>query len=107
MKYLCEFIDKFVSTESEIESIKKYIDYQTHHHTRTCKKKVKNSEICRFNLPILPIKKTETLMPFEFESEKLKKCKSDFKNIVELLNSNECDTIVTFEVFLKNQNSWH
>lgn len=41
------------------------LNHQTHHHTRTCKRKRGNQWVCRFNIPFYPMMETQVLLPYE------------------------------------------
>lgn len=56
------FIDRH-TTCAKNEQISQLVNYQTHRHARTCKKKGKN--ICRFNFPLPPMPKTTILLPLD------------------------------------------
>lgn len=93
-----DFIDQYVTCKKD-ENIPELINYQTHRHARTCRKKGK--DVCRFHFPIFPMMKTTILYPLEGCEEN-----SDYtqtvNKIVTLLNEIHTkgeDT--TFAVFLE------
>lgn len=60
-KECSDFIDKFITTEPDVEEdLKPYIQYQIHDHTRTCYKK---TNVCRFGYPKPPLPSTRILDP--------------------------------------------
>ena len=61
-----KMIDETLSKEEGIEIVKKVKETQTHHHTKTCKKKSPN---CRFGIPRFPIWKSMLTKPVEGETE--------------------------------------
>lgn len=61
------FVDKYVTCQKD-ESMIDLINYQTHRHMSTCRKKGK--DICRFNFPIFPMPETSILYPLEKEQIK-------------------------------------
>ena len=64
-----KMIDETVSIEEGIKIVKKVKETQTHHHTKTCKKKSPN---CRFGIPRFPIWESMLTKPVEGESEEEK-----------------------------------
>jgi hypothetical protein len=61
-----KMIDETLSKEEGIEIVKKVKETQTHHHTKTCKKKSPN---CRFGIPRFPIWKSMLTKPVEGGTE--------------------------------------
>ena len=76
------FIDKYVSCYKD-DSVSALINYQTHRHAKTCRKKGK--ENCRFNFPIPPMPETVILQPLA-EHEQSPKLKEQYKMILKELN---------------------
>ena len=65
---IIQFIGKHVSCSSIVpEEHKKYLEYQRHKHSRTCRKNGK--AICRFGHPIPPMRHTTILTPLEDKTE--------------------------------------
>ena len=82
---LCkQFIDKFITAENHPELAR----YQMHHHTHTCRKRVRkkmsttteksskasrirlgHNEICRFGIPYPPVKQTVILEPLNCKNK--------------------------------------
>ncbi|CAC5420341.1 unnamed protein product [Mytilus coruscus] len=97
--------DKHVTCAKD-EAIPDLINYQTHRHARTCRKKGKS--VCRFNFPIPPMRKTTLLQPLnsetghdlEFISVCQKNCVKIFDTLEEMKYGNE----ISFEEFLKELN---
>ena len=76
----CEqFIDEFVTCKKD-ESLGDLMNRQYHKHTATCKKNVKSSEVCRFDYPRPPMRKTKILLPLGPDDDK-KKAKELMKEI--------------------------
>ena len=57
-----QFIDKHLSCEKKAD-IPILINYQTHRHARTCRKKDK--PICRFGFPLPPMPATQNFTTFD------------------------------------------
>lgn len=64
---VAHFIDKHVTCKKDDE-IYNLVNYQTHIHARTCRKKRK--AICRFNFPLPPMPNTVVLDPILDEEQK-------------------------------------
>ena len=64
---IAAFYDKIISCSANVPANKqKYIEYQLHRHSKTCR--VGNTKRCRFGFPIPPMPKTLILEPIDFES---------------------------------------
>ena len=62
------FIDSHVSCTSDVpEDQSKYVGYQNHKHSKTCRKAGK--PICRFGYPIPPMQKTQILKPLDIDMD--------------------------------------
>ena len=92
------FVDKYVTCYKD-DRIAELVNYQTHRHASTCKKRGKNK--CRFEFPIFPMPETIILYPFDNQQEK--NAHSELaERIVVLLNDlyKNSDNI-SFERFLQ------
>ena len=94
-----DFVDKYTTcSEQKGGSFQNLINYQTHRHAPTCKKK--NKLMCRFGFPLPPMPKTTILEPLAEEEQ------ADFtdkyKHIVDCLNEMKLGENVSFEKFLKH-----
>lgn len=58
---IADFVQKH-STCQKNDDIPELINYQTHRHARTCRKR--GQYICRFNFPLPPMSSTQLLEPF-------------------------------------------
>ena len=91
------FIDKYI-TCSKSGGRPELINYQTHRHARTCRKK--GRAICRFNFPLPPMPSTRILDPItdvEIKSEGL----NNFQKIASYLSQMKLtDSGKSFESFL-------
>ena len=68
----CEqFIDEFATCKKDA-SLGELMNRQYHKHTATCKKGVKSSEVCRFDYPRPPMRKTKILLPLGPDDDKKK-----------------------------------
>ena len=94
---LVAFIDKYVTCRKD-ESIPVLINYQTHRHAGTCRKKGK--DVCRFNFPLFPMPETTILYPIENTCEQ-NDHSAYVKKIVSLLNDlHKAESNVNFDEFL-------
>lgn len=55
---IANLVDKYTTCQQD-ESMANLVNYQTHRHARTCRKK--GQPICRFGYPLPPIDKTVVL----------------------------------------------
>lgn len=79
------FIDKHVTCKKN-PTIPNLVNYQTHRHARTCRKKGKS--ICRFGFPMPPLDKTLILEGLdENESEQISAAQKNYENILASLNN--------------------
>ena len=60
-----EYIDKVASCSSKVPTSdnQKYVEYQKHKHSRTCRKGGK--PVCRFGIPFPPMRKTTIVCPYD------------------------------------------
>lgn len=96
---VAKFIDKHVTCKKDDE-IYNLVNYQTHRHARTCRKKGK--AICRFNFPLPPMPNTVVLDPILDEEEKALGIQN-FHKIAKMLSdmkSNDTQEFVIFDDFL-------
>lgn len=101
-----DFIDKIVTTSSDIECVKDYIKYQYHKCTRTCRKTSKGKTRCRFGAPFLPMDKTRILKPLPADAMTENE-KKEYRDLIKKTNeilSGDLDAIGTFENFLEKLN---
>ncbi|CAH0558583.1 unnamed protein product [Brassicogethes aeneus] len=59
----CDFIDKFVTCDSELPGLDGLIAMQKYNHSKSCKKVVRGKTICRYNIPFLPMEETTIVYP--------------------------------------------
>lgn len=101
-----EEIAEFVHQHSTCErnkDIPKLVNYQTHRHARTCRKKGQN--ICRFNFPLPPMSSTQILEPLEqLEKEKFPDIGKQYDKICSYLSELKSGEKMTFPEFLKALN---
>jgi hypothetical protein len=98
-----EFIDRYVTCQKGL-SIENLIQYQTHSHGRTCRKKNKNE--CRFQFPQPPMPQTSILYPLDADlpdSEK-KEHKDNWEKVKKKLESMVQGKDMTFNESLKDVN---
>ena len=93
---IIEFVDQYLTCNSDNEKTANLVNLQSHKHSRTCRKKGK--PICRFGFPLPPLRKTMLLYPLEENIDKYKK-----KNVELQKSMNECkeNDDMPFEEFLE------
>ena len=93
---IIEFVDQYLTCNSDNEKIANLVNLQSHKHSRTCRKKGK--PICRFGFPLPPLPKTMLLYPLEENIDKYKK-----KNVELQKSMNECkeNENIPFDEFLE------
>lgn len=97
---IAEFVDQHITCLKD-QSIVNLINYQTHRHARTCRKKGKT--ICRFNYPLPPMPQTAVLSPLvEGDNIERTKCKNNYEKIMEKLNEIKYGSDLEFKDFLKD-----
>ena len=94
---IVQFVDKYLTCNTENEKTANLVGLQSHKHSRTCRKKGK--PICRFGFPLPPLPRTMLLYPLEEDVDKYKK-----KNIelLKAMNEYKDNVDMTFEEFLEN-----
>ena len=95
-KDIISFIDKYISTEKNINEGDNVVDYQIHKHSKSCRRKIKGENICRFNIPFPPMKETRILYP----NGKSKITKNNYDKIRSLLNSKDLSGMENFDNLL-------
>lgn len=66
----CEiFIDQYITCKKDM-TLGELMNKQFHKHSRTCKKNVKSSQVCRFDFPRPPMRTTKILLPLSAEDGK-------------------------------------
>ena len=93
---IIEFVDQYLTCNSDNEKTANLVNLQSHKHSRTCRKKGK--PICRFGFPLPPLPKTMLLYPLEENIDKYKK-----KNVELQKSMNECkeNEDIPFDEFLE------
>lgn len=82
-----------------------FVNYQTHRHAKTCKKRGGN--VCHFNFPIPPMAKPIILTPLAENTEdtnEWQQHKINYSNIKVLLEQMKLGDDITFEEFLQKLN---
>ena len=69
-----QYIDNIISCQrtwgqQDLDSL---VELQVHKHTRTCKKRFRNTTVCRFGFPKYPMHTTEILEPLICDISELK-----------------------------------
>lgn len=102
------FIDKYITCRKNPQ-LSGLVNYQTHRHARTCRKK--GQSVCRFGFPLPPLDKTMILHGLDdnLPVDDILKAKKNFEKVstyLDSLKSGEgCDN--TFESFLNTLNLSH
>ena len=95
-KDISEFVDMHVTCKQD-SAMPDLINYQTHRHARTCRKKGK--AVCRFNFPLPPMPHTMVLEPLSDEDKK-SVGQNNFQKIATLLSQSKLDDVHTFNDLL-------
>ena len=90
---IVQFVDKYLTCNTDNEKTANLVGLQSHKHSRTCRKKGK--PICRFGFPLPPLPRTMLLYPLEEDVDKYKKKNTE-------LNEYKDNVDMTFEEFLEN-----
>ena len=89
-KMVEEFVDKFISSsdESLSEEDKEIFKLQTHGHTDSCQRKLRNNtKICRFSIPFYPMRETKILEPIEANETDTESLDGDFsEDTIEIID---------------------
>ncbi|CAH0563184.1 unnamed protein product [Brassicogethes aeneus] len=104
-KIVCDFIDQYVTCDSELPEVVDLMPLQKHRHNKSCKKEFKGKTLCRFNFPCLPMDETTIIYPhsplnitadsWRAATDAVEKCK-------EFLSTNKEDLDdLTFQGFLE------
>ena len=70
-----QFVDQYLTCNTDNEKTASLVGLQSHKHSRTCRKKGK--PVCRFGFPLPPLPKTILLYPLEEDVDKYKKKNTD------------------------------
>ena len=68
---IVQFVDQYLTCNTDNENTANLVGLQSHKHSRTCRKKGK--PICRFGFPLPPLPRTMLLYPLEEEVDKYKR----------------------------------
>ena len=94
---IVQFVDKYLTCNTENEKTANLVGLQSHKHSRTCRKKGK--PICRFGFPLPPLPRTMLLYPLEEDVDKYKKKNTE---LLKAMNEHKDNVDMTFEEFLEN-----
>lgn len=94
---VASFIDQHATCEKN-KTIPELVNYQTHRHARTCRKR--GRAVCRFNFPLPSMPETCILLPLNEEEQCIDLVKG-YKKIMNEINSMKPNADVTFQEFLK------
>ena len=94
-KDIVQFVDQYLTCNSENEKTANLVSLQSHKHSRTCRKKGK--PICRFGFPLPPLPRMLLLYPLEEEVDKYKKKNTDLQKA---MNEYKDRIDMPFEEFL-------
>ena len=68
---IVQFVDKYLTCNTDNEKTANLVGLQSHKHSRTCRKKGK--PICRFGFPLPPLPRTMLLYPLKEDVDKYKR----------------------------------
>ena len=94
---IVQFVDKYLTCNTDNEKTANLVGLQSHKHSRTCRKKGK--PICRFGFPLPPLPRTMLLYPLEEDVDKYKKKNTE---LLKAMNEYKDNVDMTFEEFLEN-----
>ena len=80
---IVSFVEKYICCSKD-DSISEYVNYQTHRHAPTCRKR--GQAICRFNFPIPPMAETKVLYPLERDFDR-SYLNDVYSQIIDFLNN--------------------
>ncbi|XP_050303800.1 uncharacterized protein LOC126741439 [Anthonomus grandis grandis] len=69
-KECADFANKYITCQSDLESVRDIIQFNTHHHSKSCQKDVKGYKVCRYHIPYLPMDESIILMPINIDRVK-------------------------------------
>jgi hypothetical protein len=99
-----QYIDKIISCRREVNSqeVNALTDLQLHRHTRTCRKQIRKSTVCRFGFPKYPHVKTQILQPLLCESAEKRQHTRNLNHIRALISElKTTDEEMTMESFMQ------
>lgn len=88
-------IDRYVTCKND-KDMPNLLNYQTHSHARTCRKKA----ICRFNFPLPPVPYTVVLVPLHDEEEKMLG-KENFQKVANFISEVKTASTLNFVFYKK------
>ena len=94
---IVQFVDKYLTCNTDNEKTANLVGLQSHKHSRTCRKKGK--PICRFRFPLPPLPRTMLLYPLEEDVDKYKKKNTE---LLKAMNEYKDNVDMTVEEFLEN-----
>ena len=101
---VCAYIHRIIACTINVpETEQEYIQFQKHHHSKTCYKKIKGKKVCRFGAPWPSMRHTVILRPLnaENEPEMLQEYKNIHDQMQEILAKMKPeDSNITFENLL-------
>ena len=69
---VCTYIDSIIACTSNVsEEEHSYVQFQKHHHSKTCYKKFRGKKVCRFGAPWPPMTHTVILRPLNEDDDEL------------------------------------
>lgn len=96
-KKIENFIDSYVTCKKDAD-MPNLVNYQTHRHARTCRKKGK--AICRFHFSLRPMPYSVVLDPLHDEEEKMLG-KENFQKVAKFVSEVKTASTLSFEDFYK------
>ena len=93
---IIQFVDNYLTCSTDDEEIGELVEFQSHKHSKSCRKKGK--AICRFGFPLPPLPRTLLLHPLDEDVEKYKK---QYSELQKTMNEYKNVTDITFDEFLE------
>lgn len=86
-----KLIDSLITCDSSTPSVQDVINYQIHHHSKSCKREVRGVNVCRYGIPFLPMDTTRILEPNpeEIGEKEQKEVRDKYQKITNFLNTNK------------------
>ena len=101
---VCAYIDSIIACTSNVsEEEQPYVQFQKHHHSKTCYKKFRGKKVCRFGAPWPPMTHTVILRPLNEDDDELNtsEYKIIYDQIQTTLTTMKPESNITFDDFLQ------
>ena len=101
---VCAYIDSIIACTSNVsEEEQPYVQFQKHHHSKTCYKKFRGKKVCRFGAPWPPMTHSVILRPLNEDDDELNtsEYKIIYDQIQTTLTTMKPESNITFDDFLQ------